>query len=62
MPPQPHRHGDRLFPAVPPVREIARALFLSRLGAEHRLDEAAELATDLAYTLVKRADKSDASH
>lgn len=64
MPSHPNLHEDSLFPADPSVRAIARALFLARRVAEHRLaeDEATELATDLAYTLAKRAYKLDAPH
>ena len=50
----------RAFCSIPARHDVARRIdcaFLSRLVAEHRLneDEAAELAVDLAYTLAKKA-------
>ena len=50
----------RAFPSIPARHDIARRVdcaFLARLVAEHRLreDEAYELATELAYTLAKKA-------
>ncbi len=50
----------RAFPSIPARHDIARRVdcaFLARLVAEHRLreDEAFELATELAYTLAKKA-------
>jgi glucuronate isomerase len=52
----------RAFPSIPARHDVARRVdcaFLARLVAEHRLeeDEAAEVAVDLAYRLVKRAYK-----
>jgi glucuronate isomerase len=52
----------RAFPSIPARHDVARRMdcsFLSRLVAEHRLeeDEAREVAVDLAYRLVKRAYK-----
>jgi glucuronate isomerase len=50
----------RAFPSIPARHDVARRVdcaFLARLVAEHRLreEEAAEVATDLAYTLPKTA-------
>jgi glucuronate isomerase len=50
----------RAFLSIPARHDVARRMdcgFLARLVAEHRLeeDEAAELARDLTYTLVKQA-------
>jgi len=50
----------RAFPSIPARHDIARRVdcaFLARLVTEHRLreDEAFELATELAYTLAKKA-------
>jgi glucuronate isomerase len=50
----------RAFLSIPARHDVARRVdcaFLARLVAEHRLgeDEAAEVAQDLAYNLVKRA-------
>ncbi|TKT74642.1 glucuronate isomerase [Aquamicrobium sp. LC103] len=50
----------RAFPSIPARHDIARRVdcaFLARLVAEHRLreEEAFELATELAYTLAKKA-------
>ncbi|CDX25430.1 Uronate isomerase [Mesorhizobium sp. ORS 3324] len=50
----------RAFPSIPARHDLARRVdcaFLARLVAEHRLreDEAHELATELAYTLAKKA-------
>jgi glucuronate isomerase len=55
----------RAFLSIPARHDLARRVdcgFLARLVAEHRLDEdeAAEVAVDLAYTLVKKAYKLDA--
>ncbi len=52
----------RAFPSIPARHDVARRVdcaFLARLVTEHRLDldEAHEVARDLAYTLVKRAYK-----
>jgi glucuronate isomerase len=52
----------RAFLSIPTRHDVARRVdagFLARLVAEHRLelDEAAELAVDLAYTFPKRAYK-----
>jgi glucuronate isomerase len=52
----------RAFPSIPARHDVARRMdcgFLSRLVAEHRLeeDEARELAIDLAYRLAKKAYK-----
>ena len=49
----------RAFPSIPARHDIARRVdcaFLARLVSEHRLrlDEALELATELAYTLAKK--------
>ena len=54
----------RAFPSIPVRHDVARRMdcgFLARLVAEHRLpaDEAAEVATDLAYRLPKRAYRLD---
>ena len=54
----------RAFLSIPARHDVSRRVdcgFLARLVAEHRLaeDEAAELAQDLAYNLVKRAYKLD---
>jgi glucuronate isomerase len=54
----------RAFLSIPARHDVARrcdCAFLARLVAEHRLaeDEAAEVAVDLAYKLVKRAYKLD---
>jgi glucuronate isomerase len=54
----------RAFLSIPARHDVARRVdcaFLARLVAEHRLDrgEAAELANDLAYGLVKRAYRLD---
>jgi glucuronate isomerase len=50
----------RAFPSIPARHDIARRVdcaFLARLVSEHRLrqEEAFELATELAYTLAKKA-------
>ena len=50
----------RAFPSIPARHDVARRIdcaFLARLVSEHRLDldEAHEVARDLAYTLVKKA-------
>lgn len=50
----------RAFPSIPARHDISRRVdcaFLARLVAEHRLreEEAFELATELAYTLAKKA-------
>ena len=50
----------RAFLSIPSRHDMARRVdcaFLARLVADHRLelDEAEELATDLAYGLVKKA-------
>jgi glucuronate isomerase len=50
----------RAFLSIPARHDVARRVdcaYLARLVAEHRLDEdeAAEVATDLAYNLAKRA-------
>lgn len=52
----------RAFLSIPARHDVARRVdcsFLARLVAEHRMEEweAAELATDLAYSLAKRAYK-----
>ncbi len=52
----------RAFPSIPARHDVARRVdcaFLARLVTEHRLDldEAHEVARDLAYTLAKRAYK-----
>jgi glucuronate isomerase len=52
----------RAFPSIPARHDVARRIdcaFLARLVSEHRLelDEAHEVARDLAYTLVKKAYK-----
>ncbi len=52
----------RAFPSIPARHDVARRVdcaFLARLVAEHRLDldEAHEVAHDLAYALAKRAYK-----
>ena len=52
----------RAFPSIPARHDVARRVdcaFLARLVTEHRLglDEAHEVARDLAYALVKRAYK-----
>jgi glucuronate isomerase len=52
----------RAFLSIPARHDVARRVdcgFLARLVAEHRMEEweAAELATDLAYTLAKKAYK-----
>ena len=49
----------RAFPSIPARHDVARRVdcaFLARLVAEHRLplDEAAEVAVDLAYRIPKR--------
>jgi glucuronate isomerase len=54
----------RAFLSIPARHDVARRVdcgFLARLVAEHRLgeDEAAELAHDLTYRLVKRAYRLD---
>ncbi len=54
----------RAFLSIPARHDVSRRVdcsFLARLVVEHRLaeDEAAELAQDLAYNLVKRAYKLD---
>lgn len=54
----------RAFLSIPARHDVARradCAFLARLVAEHRLEEweAAELAHELAYTLVKRAYRVD---
>jgi glucuronate isomerase len=50
----------RAFLSIPARHDVARRVdcsFLARLVAEHRIEdwEAAELAQDLAYNLVKQA-------
>ena len=50
----------RAFPSIPARHDVARRVdcaFLARLVAEHRLhiEEAHELARELAYALAKRA-------
>jgi glucuronate isomerase len=55
----------RAFLSIPARHDVARRVdcgFLGRLVAEHRMteDEAAEVAHDLAYNLVKKAYKLDA--
>jgi len=55
----------RAFLSIPARHDVARRIdcgFLARLVAEHRLEdwEAAELAHELAYGLVKRAYRLDA--
>lgn len=55
----------RAFLSIPARHDVARRVdsgFLARLVAEHRMemDEAAELAVELAYSLAKRAYKLDA--
>jgi glucuronate isomerase len=57
----------RAFLSIPARHDMARRVdcaFLAGLVAEHRLteDEAADLATDLAYTLAKKAYKLDATN
>jgi glucuronate isomerase len=52
----------RAFLSIPARHDVARRVdctYLARLVAEHRIDEdeAAEVAIDLAYNLVKRAYK-----
>ena len=52
----------RAFLSIPARHDVARRIdcgFLAQLVAEHRLEdwEAAELAQELAYGLVKRAYK-----
>ncbi len=52
----------RAFPSIPARHDVARRIdcaFLARLVTEHRLeiDEAHEVAWDLAYNLVKKAYK-----
>ena len=52
----------RAFLSIPARHDVARRVdcaFLARLVAEHRLelDEAVEVAHDLAYGLVKKAYK-----
>jgi len=52
----------RAFLSIPARHDVARRIdcrFLARLVAEHRMEEweAAELAVDLAYNLVKAAYK-----
>lgn len=52
----------RAFLSIPARHDVARRMdcsYLARLVAEHRIEEweAAELATDLAYTLAKQAYK-----
>jgi glucuronate isomerase len=52
----------RAFPSIPARHDVARRVdcaFLARLVTEHRLglDEAHEVAHDLAYALAKRAYK-----
>ena len=52
----------RAFLSIPARHDVARRMdcgFLAELVADHRLpeDEAAEVAKDLAYGLVKRAYK-----
>jgi glucuronate isomerase len=52
----------RAFPSIPARHDVARRVdcaFLARLVTEHRLelDEAHEVARDLAYNLVKKAYK-----
>jgi len=54
----------RAFLSIPARHDVSRRVdcaFLARLVVEHRLaeDEAAEVAQDLAYNLVKRAYKLD---
>jgi len=57
----------RAFLSIPARHDVARRVdcaFLARLVAEHRLDEdeAAEVAHDLAYRLVKQAYRLDEPH
>lgn len=57
----------RAFLSIPARHDVARRVdcgFLARLVAEHRIAdwEAAELAEDLAYGLVKRAYRLDQAH
>lgn len=52
----------RAFLSIPARHDVARRMdcnFLARLVTEHRLpeDEAAEVAVDLTYNLVKQAYK-----
>lgn len=54
----------RAFPSIPARHDVARRVdcaFLAKWVAEHRIeeDEAAEVAVDLAYNLVKRAYRLD---
>jgi glucuronate isomerase len=54
----------RAFLSIPARHDVARRIdcgFLAGLVADHRLpeDEAAELALDLAYRLVRRAYRLD---
>jgi glucuronate isomerase len=54
----------RAFLSIPARHDVSRRIdcgFLARLVAEHRMseDEAAEVATDLAYNLPKQAYKLD---
>jgi glucuronate isomerase len=54
----------RAFMSIPARHDVARRVdcsFLARLVAEHRLEEweAAELAHELAYDLVRRAYRLD---
>jgi glucuronate isomerase len=55
----------RAFLSIPARHDVSRRVdcsFLARLVAEHRLEdwEAAELAHELAYGLVRRAYRLDA--
>jgi glucuronate isomerase len=57
----------RAFLSIPARHDVARRVdcsFLARLVAEHRIDasEAAELARELAYDLVRRAYRLDEPH
>jgi glucuronate isomerase len=57
----------RAFLSIPARHDVARRVdcaFLARLVAEHRLEEweAAELARELSYRLVKRAYRLDEQH
>jgi len=50
----------RAFPSIPARHDLARRVdcnFLATLAAEHviEIDEAEEMAVDLAYNLVKKA-------
>jgi glucuronate isomerase len=57
----------RAFLSIPARHDVARRVdcaFLARLVSEHRIAdwEAADLARELAYGLVRRAYRLDASH